>query len=107
MKDAMKDMAHSVAQDVAEGVSGAAEDGNVKVRILSIVIFQRRQAGSSRPSPMGTRRWLASGAYTWAEGRSSAPPSRGTSPSTPGCVNVRPPVRDDDSTLPLPEKRCS
>ena len=46
----------------------------MKVFILSIVIFQRRRAGS-----------------------------RGPSSSTPGCVHVRPPVRVDDGTMdPLP-----
>ena len=35
-------MAQDMAQDVAEGASGAAEDGGVNVLILPIAIFQRR-----------------------------------------------------------------
>ena len=62
VKDAAQDMAHEMARDVVEGVSGAAEDGSVKVLILSIAISQWRRTGSSRPFPMGTRCWLASGA---------------------------------------------
>ena len=62
MKDAAQDMAQDVAQNVVEDVSSAAENGSVKALIFPIAIFQRRRTGSSRPSPMGTRRWLASGA---------------------------------------------
>ena len=62
MKDAVKKIAVDVAQDVAEDMSGAAEDGSVKVLILPIFNFQRQQTGSSRPSPMGAKRLLASGA---------------------------------------------
>ena len=36
-------MAQDVAQDVAEDVLGAAEEGSVKVLILPIAIFQRRK----------------------------------------------------------------
>ena len=56
-------------------VKDAAQDGSVKVCIFPIVIFRWRRTGS-----------------------------RGPSSSTPGCVHVRPPVRDDDDdTLdPLP-----
>ena len=56
-----QDVAQGVAQDVAEDVS-SAEDGSVNVFIFPIVIFQRRRTGSLRPFPIGTRRWLASGA---------------------------------------------
>ena len=38
----MKDAAQGLAQDVAEDVLGAAEDGSVKVLIFPIAIFQRR-----------------------------------------------------------------
>ena len=66
MKNAAQNVAQGVAldvtQDVAEGVTGATEDGSVKVPILPIAIFQRRRTDLSRPYPMGTRRWLASGA---------------------------------------------
>ena len=51
----------------------AAQDGSVKVLVLSIAIFQWRWTGS-----------------------------RGPSSSTLGCVHVRPPVRDDDGTLDPP-----
>jgi len=40
VKDAAKDMAQGLAQDVAEDMSGAAEDGNVKLLVLPIVILQ-------------------------------------------------------------------
>jgi len=53
-----------------EQVKDAAQDGSVKVFILPIVIFQLRRTGS-----------------------------RGPSSSTPGCVHVRPPVRNDDDTF--------
>ena len=36
-----------LAQDVAEGVLGAAEDGGVKVLIFSIEIFQRQNPSST------------------------------------------------------------
>ena len=62
VKDAAQGMAQDVAQDLAEDVPGAAEDGSVKVLIFPIVAFQRQQTGSSRPSPMGAKRLLASGA---------------------------------------------
>ena len=52
-----------VAQDVPEDMSGAAEDRDVEVFILPIAIFQRWRTDSSRPSPIGAQRWLASGAY--------------------------------------------
>ena len=42
MKDAAQDVAKNVTQDVAEDVLGAAEDGSMKVLILHIAIFQRR-----------------------------------------------------------------
>jgi len=56
-----------------EHMKDAAQDGIVKVLILSIVIFQWRRTGS-----------------------------RGPSSSTFGCVHVRPPVRVDDDTPPPP-----
>ena len=37
------------AQDVAEDVSGAVEDGSVKVLSFSIAIFQQHRMGFSRP----------------------------------------------------------
>ena len=49
MKGASQDMAQDMAQDVAEDISGAAEDGSLKVLILPIVIFQRRRTGSLSP----------------------------------------------------------
>jgi len=39
VKDAAQDVAKDMAKGVAEDVSGAAEDGSVKVYIFSIVIF--------------------------------------------------------------------
>jgi hypothetical protein len=36
-----EDVAHDVMQHVTQGVSGVAENGNVKVLIFSIAIFQR------------------------------------------------------------------
>jgi len=42
VKDAAQDAAQDVAQAVAGGNFGAAEDGSVKVLVLCIVIFQRR-----------------------------------------------------------------
>jgi len=57
-----------------EHVKDAAQDESVKVFILPIAILQWRRTGS-----------------------------RGPSSSTPGCVHVRPPVRNDDGTWgPLP-----
>ena len=41
VKDA-QDVVEDVTQDVVEGMLGAAEDGGLKVLILSILIFQRR-----------------------------------------------------------------
>jgi len=38
----VKDAAQNAAQDVAGHVPGAAEDGGIKVLILPIAIFQRR-----------------------------------------------------------------
>ena len=37
-----QDVARDVAQGVAQDLLGAAEDGSVKVLILPILIFQRR-----------------------------------------------------------------
>ena len=69
-------------------MSGTAEDGSVKVLIFPISIFQRRRTGSSRPSPMATRRWLASGA--WQPPQPPPPPpsppnthNRGLPPTAP------------------------
>jgi len=42
VKDASQDVEEDVTQDMAEGVLGAAEAGGVKVLILSIAIFHRR-----------------------------------------------------------------
>jgi len=42
VKDAAQDVAKNATQDVAEDVLGAAEDGSMKVLILHIAIFQRR-----------------------------------------------------------------
>ena len=42
----VKDAAQGVVQNVAVGVSGAAENGGVKAFILPIVIFQRRRVFS-------------------------------------------------------------
>ena len=47
MKDAAQEVALGVAQHFEEDASGAAEDGRVKVFILTIVIFQRR---NTRPT---------------------------------------------------------
>ena len=47
-----QDVAENVTQGVAEDVVGAAEDGSVKVIILPIAIFQRRNhAQRSMPPP--------------------------------------------------------
>ena len=43
VKDAAQGMAQDVAQDLAEDVSGAAEDGSVKVLIFPIAAFKRRR----------------------------------------------------------------
>ena len=50
VKDAAQDVAENVTKDVAEDVSGAAEakDGNVKVLILPIVNFHRRNPHPAR-----------------------------------------------------------
>jgi len=40
--NAAQGVAEGVVQDVTKGVLGAAEDGGVKVLILLIAIFQRR-----------------------------------------------------------------
>ena len=58
--DAAQDVKQDATQDVVEGVLGAAEDGGVKVLILPIVIFQRRNprpADACRPPrcPWATR----------------------------------------------------
>ena len=37
------------AQDVAEDVSGAVEDGSAKVLSFSIAIFQQHRMGLTRP----------------------------------------------------------
>jgi len=41
VRDAAQDVAEDVTQDVAEGVSGAAENGSVKVFIVARVTFHR------------------------------------------------------------------
>jgi len=41
VKDAAQDVTQDVTQDVVEDMSGAAEDGSVKVFIVARVIFQR------------------------------------------------------------------
>ena len=41
VKDAAQDVTQDLTQDVAEDLSGAAEDGSVKVFILARVIFHR------------------------------------------------------------------
>jgi len=42
VNDAAQDVAKDVAQDIAGDVLDAAEDGSVKVFIVELVIFQRR-----------------------------------------------------------------
>ena len=49
MKDAAQDVAEEETQDVAEDVLGAAEDGSVKVLVLSIAIFQQRNPRHTCP----------------------------------------------------------
>ena len=52
VKDAAQDVAEEETQDVAEDVLGAAEDGSVKVLVVSIAIFQQRnprQTHACRP----------------------------------------------------------
>ena len=43
VKDAAQDVTQDVTQNMAEDVSGAAEDGSVKVLIVARVIFHRPQ----------------------------------------------------------------
>ena len=55
VRDAVKNVAQDVARNVAEGESGAAEDGSLKVLILSIVLFQRRNPCPTHASTPPTR----------------------------------------------------